>query len=467
MQSRSEYLAIWLGVTSLGIIVSLINTNLRGPRSPTASTRSRPKTYHCGRMRSIDFRARRTHLPAGPKSGSTAMTGRAFRPHRQGQWPSYSYGRPPDEPEETPTSPSQDRALLHLHLRHHDRPAQGRLCQPSPGDEVDPLVRRHDGRGPSDRLYNCLPMYHSVGGVVATGARAGRRRRGHRPREILRAPASGTMSPTAAHAVPVYRRAVPLSAATPAAPARARAPLAAGCGNGLSRRGLGGVPAALRASRRILEFYAATEGNFSLYNAEGKPGAIGRIPPFLAHRFPAALVRFDVERGRAGARRPTACASLCAAARPAKPSARSPPARARRRFEGYTDAAATEKKILRDVFEPGDAWFRTGDLMRQDAQGFFYFVDRIGDTFRWKGENVATTEVAEALARVPRRRPRPMSMASRCPARMGAPAWPRSSPTALGFCRAARPPRGGCRIMPAAVPADPTSDRRDRHFQAR
>ncbi len=70
-------------------------------------------------------------------------------------------------------------------------------------------------------------------------------------------------------------------------------------------------------------------------------------------------------------------------------------------FEGYTDGAATEKKILRDVFERGDAWFRTGDLMRQDAGGFCYFVDRIGDTFRWKGENVSASEVAAALAEFP------------------------------------------------------------------
>ena len=71
------------------------------------------------------------------------------------------------------------------------------------------------------------------------------------------------------------------------------------------------------------------------------------------------------------------------------------------RFEGYTNRADTEKKILRNVFAPGDAYMRSGDLMRIDEQGFYYFVDRIGDTFRWKGENVATLEVASALAACP------------------------------------------------------------------
>ena len=63
------------------------------------------------------------------------------------------------------------------------------------------------------------------------------------------------------------------------------------------------------------------------------------------------------------------------------------------RFEGYSDAEASEKKILHDVFKRGDAWYRTGDLLSCDEEGYYYFVDRIGDTFRWKGENVATSEV--------------------------------------------------------------------------
>jgi fatty-acyl-CoA synthase len=67
------------------------------------------------------------------------------------------------------------------------------------------------------------------------------------------------------------------------------------------------------------------------------------------------------------------------------------------RFDGYADRGATESKILRDVFKKGDMWFRSADLVKRDAAGYYYFVDRIGDTFRWKGENVSTSEVAETL----------------------------------------------------------------------
>jgi fatty-acyl-CoA synthase len=149
---------------------------------------------------------------------------------------------------------------------------------------------------------------------------------------------------------------------------------------------------------RILEFYAATEGNASLYNVEGKVGAVGRIPPFLASRFPLALVQFDAAAGEP-VRDENGFCHRCATGEAGEAISRIPsrPSQAGGDFEGYSDRAETERKILRNVFEPGDAWFRTGDLMRMDASGFYYFIDRIGDTFRWKGENVSTAEVAAAI----------------------------------------------------------------------
>ncbi|HXZ85813.1 MAG TPA: AMP-binding protein, partial [Myxococcota bacterium] len=151
---------------------------------------------------------------------------------------------------------------------------------------------------------------------------------------------------------------------------------------------------------RIVEFYGATEGNVSLVNLDNKLGSVGRIPTRLL--MDARLVRYDVERdehprdaqGRLIECKPDEVGELIGGL----------PRRAgdnRGRFEGYTSREATERKILRNAFESGDAFFRTGDLLRRDAQGYFYFVDRIGDTFRWKGENVSTQEVAEALVHFP------------------------------------------------------------------
>jgi fatty-acyl-CoA synthase len=123
------------------------------------------------------------------------------------------------------------------------------------------------------------------------------------------------------------------------------------------------------------------------------------VPDYIEFLLPARVVRFDVEleipvRGPDG---------LCIECGPeeAGEALGKISKRAGRDFEGYTKDTDTQKKILRDVFKKGDAWFRTGDLMRRDEHGYFYFVDRIGDTFRWKGENVATSEVSEAFSTVP------------------------------------------------------------------
>ena len=65
----------------------------------------------------------------------------------------------------------------------------------------------------------------------------------------------------------------------------------------------------------------------------------------------------------------------------------------------YSDKKETNKKILKNVFKNDDSYFNTGDLMRRDKLGFFYWSDRVGDTYRWKGENVSTTEVSQVITR--------------------------------------------------------------------
>ncbi len=150
----------------------------------------------------------------------------------------------------------------------------------------------------------------------------------------------------------------------------------------------------------LVEFYGATEGNIAMLNLDDKVGSVGRKPPAVVGD--GRLIRYDVDADE----HPRDAKGHCIECRPGEAGeliGRLPrrAGDARGRFEGYTSKEATEKKILRNVLEDGDAWFRTGDLLRLDAQGYFYFVDRIGDTFRWKGENVSTQEVAEACSGFP------------------------------------------------------------------
>jgi fatty-acyl-CoA synthase len=148
---------------------------------------------------------------------------------------------------------------------------------------------------------------------------------------------------------------------------------------------------------RVIETYGQTEANLSLMNRRGRVGSVGRAAPFTHGQL--KLVQFDLEtqqprRGPDGFL--VECAPgevgelLSLVARHTTMS-----------FDGYVNPADNEAKLLRDCFAPGDCYLRTGDLLRRDRASYYYFVDRIGDTFRWKGENVATAEVAELLNGAP------------------------------------------------------------------
>ena len=253
------------------------------------------------------------------------------------------------------------------------------------------------GAQSTDRMYNCLPMYHSVGGVQAPGAAlvAG-------GSVVLRDKfsASRFWSDILRWDCTLFQYIGELCRyLLSAEPCREETMhrIRVACGNGLAPEIWDSFKERFRIPR-IVEFYAATEGGVSLFNVQGKRGAIGHIPAYLAHRFSPALVVFDSETGEPARNQQGFCIP-CAPNQPGESLGKivNDPSNVGSRFEGYTTEEASEKRILRNVFAPGDAWVRTGDLMRKDDNGYFYFVDRIGDTFRRKGENVSTTEVSQAI----------------------------------------------------------------------
>ncbi len=155
------------------------------------------------------------------------------------------------------------------------------------------------------------------------------------------------------------------------------------------------------AIKKIVEFYGATEGNIALLNFDGTLGAVGRIPNYARKRFPVYIVKFDIETEQPVRDPATGFCVECAPGEAGEAIGRIDDSEPRTSFEGYSKGTDTQKKLMSDVFAKGDRFFRSGDLLKRDARGYYYFVDRIGDTFRWKGENVATSEVAEAMSLFP------------------------------------------------------------------
>jgi len=398
MPSRPEYMAVWLGITAVGGVVSLINVNLVGA-----------SLAHC-----INIVAPK-HLIVAAELGdafATALPDVKYAPTiwSHGASNNNRFDRIDREIERHSCAPltAMERRPVNIDDRALYMYTSGTTGWPKAAiiDHRRLMTWSHwfagmMDTGPADRMYNCLPLYHSIGGVVAIGAVLVN---GGSTVIKEKFSASQFWDDVTKWDCTLFQYIGELCRYLTNAPPHPRETehrIRLCCGNGLRKDVWNQFKARFRIPQ-IMEFYAATEGTFSLFNVEGKPGAIGRVPSFLAHRFPAALVTVDMETGyplRDERGFCVRCATNEIGQAIGKIGMGSSGAGGR--FDGYTNKAETEKKVLRNVFAAGDAWFATGDLMRKDHQGYFYFVDRIGDTFRWKGENVATSEVAEAIAAFP------------------------------------------------------------------
>jgi fatty-acyl-CoA synthase len=391
MENCPDYVAIWLGITRVGGVVALLNTNLAGEALAHCMRAAAPRhviagASLAGRVRTIagDLGPEVTCWLNGADDPDFSRLDTSIERLDSGELDAAEM-RPPA---------MRDIALLIYTSGTTGLPKAARISH-ARLVEWSQWFAGMMQVNPDDRMYNCLPMYHSVGGVVAVGALlvsggAVAIRRHFSARSFW--------DDIAAFDCTLFQYIGELCRYLVNAPPhrleRAHR-LRLCCGNGL-RGDVWERFQARFAIPDILEFYAATEGNVTLYNCEGRPGAIGRVPGFLAHRVGIALIRTDPDTNEPHRDARGYCIA-CATDEPGEAIGRIRGGN----FEGYTDAAATERKILRDVFEAGDAWFRTGDLMRKDAGGFYFFVDRLGDTFRWKGENVSTAEVAGIIAACP------------------------------------------------------------------
>jgi acyl-CoA synthetase (AMP-forming)/AMP-acid ligase II len=247
------------------------------------------------------------------------------------------------------------------------------------------------GATEDDCLYNCLPLYHANGVVIAASIALVTRSRLVLARKFS---ASRFWQDCrrygATLAIYIGELCRYLYLQPPGAADRGHA-VERLLGNGL-RPDIWEPFCQRFGIQRVVEFYGSTEGNAETANLTNTPGSCGVLIPrklALARWDPA---REELVRDRRG---------FAERAGPGEPGLLLGRIEGKNEYGGYTNPAQSASKVLHDVFAKGDAWFNTGDLLRRDWLRRLYFVDRLGDTFRWKGENVSTNEVQNQLCGAP------------------------------------------------------------------
>ncbi|KAL0993233.1 hypothetical protein UPYG_G00104990 [Umbra pygmaea] len=247
-----------------------------------------------------------------------------------------------------------------------------------------------------DIIYDCLPLYHSAGNIMGVGQCL---INGLTVVVKKKFSASRFWEDCIKHNCTVVQYIGEICRYLLSQPVRAsekghRVRLAVG--NGLRPSVWEAFTERFRVAQ-VGEFYGATECNCSIANMDGKVGACGFNSRILPNVYPIRLVKVDevtmeLVRDKHG---------LCVPCRPGEPGllvGRINQQDPLRRFDGYANQDATKKKIANNVFKKNDSAYLSGDVLVMDELGYMYFRDRSGDTFRWKGENVSTTEVEETLS---------------------------------------------------------------------
>ncbi|KAM4604400.1 long-chain fatty acid transport protein 1-like isoform 1-T2 [Polymixia lowei] len=397
LESRPLLVALWLGLAMVGVEAALINHNLR-----------QHSLLHCvgvSRARTMVFGTELTDAVSEVKD-SLEPSMVLFSTGDQSD-----EDDPPGLPAErldpllacSPTAPPQHtlskgfndrlfyiytsgttgmpKAAIVVHSRYYRIAAFG----------FHSFGLRHD-----DIIYNCLPLYHSAGNIMGVGQCV---LFGLTVVVKRKFSASRFWDDCVRYNCTVIQYIGEICRyllAQPVRPSEARHQVRVAMGNGLRPSVWEEFVQRFRI-RQVGEFYGATECNCSLINIDGKVGACGFSSRIMPGFYPVTLVRVQEEsmellRDAQG---------LCIPSLPGEPGVivgcinQSDPLR---RFDGYANQDSTTQKIAHDVFRMGDTAYVSGDVLVMDEYGYMYFRDRSGDTFRWRGENVSTTEVEGILS---------------------------------------------------------------------
>ncbi|XP_008204870.1 long-chain fatty acid transport protein 4 [Nasonia vitripennis] len=397
MESRVEYVGTWLGLSKAGYVTALVNTNLRGDvLVHSINVAGCKAVIFSGEFKEAISEIKEkipdlalyqwsehsdTILLEGASDLSTGLAEADSEP----LFVDLSLGCPRDK-------------LIYIYTSGTTGLPKAAVINNLRYMLMSCGVYSMLGLKSTDRIYDSLPLYHTAGGIVGAGQALLRG-----ITVVLRRRFSASKFwPDCVHyectvaqyigEICRYLLAVPASSADTSHKVRLM------YGNGLRPQIWKPFVERFRV-KQIGEFYGATEGNSNLVNIDNRIGAVGFVPRYAGSLYPVALLKVDESTGEP-IRGPDGLCILCQPGEPGVFVGKINPKKAVNDFSGYVDKKASEKKIIHDVFKKGDRVFNSGDLLVMDEYGYFYFKDRTGDTFRWRGENVATSEVEAVISNV-------------------------------------------------------------------
>ncbi|XP_030589718.1 long-chain fatty acid transport protein 1-like [Archocentrus centrarchus] len=396
MESQPLMVALWLGLAMIGVEAALINYNLR-----------QQSLLHC-----LCVSGARAMVFGSEMTGAVSEVSGMLQPSMV----LFSTGMQEDKEKlqvqsldsqlaHSPTQPPPYKLRKEFNDRLFYIYTSGTTGMPKAAVVVHSRYYRiaafgfHSfGLHRDDIMYNCLPLYHSAGNIMSLG------------QGLLfgltvvirrKFSASRFWDDCVKYNCTVIQyigETCRYLLAQPVGKSEAQHRVRVAIGNGLRPSVWEEFVKRFRI-QRIGEFYGATECNCSLINIDGKVGACGFKSCILPNVYPIRLVRVQQD----GKELLRDSQGLCIPCQPGEPGMlvglinHNDPLR---RFDGYADQDATNKKIAHNVLKMGDSAYVSGDILVMDEYGYMYFMDRSGDTFRWRGENVSTTEVEGVLSKL-------------------------------------------------------------------